>query len=71
MYVVYLPYGGESTLNLESSEGYYSIQWYNPRAGGELITTSNENVEGGAIISLGAPPEDVDKDWALLVKQIE
>jgi hypothetical protein len=36
VYVIYSPNGGASTLNLENHMGTYSIEWYNPRKGGEL-----------------------------------
>ncbi|NBC83485.1 MAG: DUF5060 domain-containing protein [Bacteroidetes bacterium] len=36
VYVIYLPDGGASTLNLENHSGTYTIEWYNPREGGEL-----------------------------------
>lgn len=36
LYVIYLPDGGASTLNLANHAGTFSIEWYNPREGGEL-----------------------------------
>jgi hypothetical protein len=36
VYVIYLPDGGASTLDLKNYAGTYSIDWYNPREGGEL-----------------------------------
>ena len=36
IYVIYLPDGGASTLNLENHKGIYSVEWYNPRKGGDL-----------------------------------
>ena len=36
VYVIYLPDGGASTLNLQSHQGTYTVDWYNPRSGGSL-----------------------------------
>ncbi len=36
VYVIYLPNGGASTLDLGNHTGTYSVEWYNPREGGEL-----------------------------------
>lgn len=36
VYVIYLPDGGASTLDLQNNAGTYSVDWFNPREGGEL-----------------------------------
>jgi len=36
VYVIYIPDGGASTLNLENNSGTYSVAWFNPRKGGAL-----------------------------------
>lgn len=36
VYVIYLPDGGASTLDLENHAGNFSVEWYNPREGGAL-----------------------------------
>jgi hypothetical protein len=36
VYVIYLPDGGASTLNLQNHSGTYTVEWFNPRNGGEL-----------------------------------
>ncbi len=65
VYAVYLPKGGSASMNL--AEGRYTVQWYNPRAGGELL--SGSEVQGPGQVPLGAPPADPDRDWAVLVKK--
>ncbi|PKA97758.1 collagenase-like protein with putative collagen-binding domain [Flavobacteriaceae bacterium MAR_2009_75] len=45
VYVIYLPDGGASTLNLENHSGSYSVEWYNPRKGGKLQQGRVLNVE--------------------------
>ncbi len=36
VYVIYLPDGGASTLNLQDHQGAFTVEWYNPRTGGAL-----------------------------------
>jgi len=73
VYAVYLPDGGaKSEINLPS--GDYNVQWYNPRQGGSLRAGSLIRVQGGSTNSrtpLGAPPSDLDKDWAVLVRRVK
>ena len=66
VYAVYLPEGGTTNLNLVA--GSYTVQWYNPRAGGELQKGSVTNVTGPGTVSLGKAPKDNNKDWVILVK---
>ncbi len=69
IYLIYLPYGGETSLNLEGAEGSFSVSWYNPRSGGDLLQTALTTVEGGSAVELGAAPQDAEKDWAILVRK--
>jgi hypothetical protein len=64
---VYLPTGGDTSLRL--GPGKYSVQWYNPRTGGSLVSGSTSSMAGGANVSPGKPPADPDKDWAILIKR--
>ncbi|SHN31307.1 protein of unknown function [Cyclobacterium lianum] len=36
LYVIYLPAGGGSALNLQGNSGTYTVDWFNPRTGGNL-----------------------------------
>ncbi|MCP5111809.1 MAG: DUF5060 domain-containing protein [bacterium] len=67
LYAVYLPSGG--TTRLQLGEGMYSIQWYNPRSGGDLRSGSRMAVAGPGAQALGNPPSERTKDWAVLVKK--
>ena len=71
VYLVYLPYGGETSLDLSGTLGTYSIQWYNPRTDGELMETATNKIEGGNKIAIGSPPEDPEKDWAILIRKVD
>lgn len=68
-YVVYLSKGGSTLLDLKDAEGEYSVDWYNPRTGGELQKGSFDEVFGGSKVNLGLPPEDTDNDWVILVQR--
>ncbi len=67
VYAVYLLDGGTTDLNV--APGTYSVQWYNPRAGGQLLLGSVRRITGPGTKSIGHPPKDSDKDWAVLVRK--
>ncbi|MCW1923698.1 DUF5060 domain-containing protein [Luteolibacter arcticus] len=66
-YLVQLRAGGTHTLNLSAASGNFSVKWFNPRSGGSLPAA---DLQGGSVVSLGAPPADPDpiQDWIVLVK---
>ncbi|MEX2559196.1 MAG: nitrilase-related carbon-nitrogen hydrolase, partial [Pirellulales bacterium] len=51
-YLVYLPEGGEATVDLSAVEGRLAVEWFNPRTGERA---SGEKVDGGARRTLRAP----------------
>ena len=61
VYVVYLPRGGKTTVDLDAVEGRLAARWFNPRNGkfGE-----SSAVTGGAHADFTAPDEH---DWTLLL----
>jgi hypothetical protein len=67
VYALYLPQGGAPKLKMEP--GNYTVAWYNPRAGGQLMRGSIQTVKGGEATDLGAPPADPSADWAVLVRR--
>lgn len=68
-YVVYLKSGGETTLDLTKASGKYSVAWYDPRNGGRMQKGSVTTLKGGDIRALGAPPDNPQSDWAVLIKR--
>ena len=66
-YALYFPVAQETgTLDLRQCSGGFTARWYNPREGvfqGAALTLS-----GGRHVSLGPPPRDNSKDWAMLVR---
>jgi hypothetical protein len=70
IYVIYLKSGQETTsLHLGDSGDEYTIQWYDPGIGGELQTGSLETVTGAGTVSIGLPPTEKRKDWAVIIKR--
>lgn len=69
-YLFYLKNGGEAVVDLSKASGRtFSLQWFNPRTGGDLIDGTPNSVKGGAKkLSLGMPPHTVQQDWVILLK---
>lgn len=71
VYAIYLPAGLATTdLELGSSQSEFSVQWYDPRNGGELTTGSVTKIKASGTSSIGLPPADRDKDWVVLVRKL-
>ncbi len=54
-------------LDLPSVGGRFQQRWYNPRTGefeGPAV-----DVAGASRVSLGKPPRETGKDWAVLIKK--
>ena len=68
VYAIYLPNGGTTSLNLGNSQAAFTIQWYNPRTGGELQTGTINRITGPGLVAIGQPPKDINKDWTSLIK---
>jgi hypothetical protein len=69
VYVVYLPEGEPGEIDLRSAEGTFTVQWYNPRRGGELTEGSVTEMEGGKMDSFGRPPGGSQGDWVVLIRR--
>jgi hypothetical protein len=69
IYLVYLPNGGSTELDLADASGEFSVQWFNPRAGGALESGPVAKVRGAGRVSLGQPPVDADQDWLVVVRK--
>ncbi len=61
-YLVYLPDGGEVTVDLSAASGPMAVEWLNPRSGG---TTQGPSVSGGRKLPFKAP---FDGDAALYLR---
>jgi hypothetical protein len=69
VYLVYLPSGGSSSLDLSSAAGQFAIEWFDPRNGGPLKRGSVSAVNGGSIVALGMPPASIDEDWLAVIRR--
>jgi len=69
LYLVYLPEGGATRLDLSATNGSFEVVWFNPRSGGRLQKGTVRTVSGGADVDLGLPPIDHQQDWLVIVRR--
>jgi hypothetical protein len=69
VYLVYLPDGGTSDIDLSDAKGGFTVKWFNPRAGGPLREGSVRTVNAGGTVSLGQPPADPREDWLIVLRK--
>jgi hypothetical protein len=69
IYLVYLPNGGTTTLDLSGADGSFRVQWFNPRSGGALTNGTVMSVKAGGQVSLGLPPADAEQDWLVVIRR--
>ena len=71
-YLLYLRNGGEAWVDLsKAGDERFTVRWFNPRTGGDLINGNPKTVSGGgANVSLGAPPNTSNQDWVVLLKRM-
>jgi hypothetical protein len=66
MYIVFLK-NGKGTINLENQIGEFSIKWFDPRNGGNLLTGSVMNLKAGKTQEIKGSPSEPEKDWVVLL----
>ncbi|MCA9132513.1 MAG: DUF5060 domain-containing protein [Planctomycetales bacterium] len=69
VYLVYLPHGGSSELDLGEDQGAYTVRWFNPRQGGDLQSGSVKTLTAGGVVQLGQPPSDATQDWLVVLRR--
>ena len=69
LYLVFLPNGGTTDLDLSAAKGRFTVKWFNPRTGGELMNGSVNSVNGGGTVALGNPPADAAEDWLIVIRR--
>lgn len=69
IYLVYLPSGGTTTLDLSKASGQFTVEWFDPRNGGALKRGSVGTVNGGGAAALGVPPDSASEDWLAVVRR--
>ena len=68
IYLVYLPEGGSTDLDLSQSTGQFSVWWFNPRTGGPLFQGPQESVAGGASVTIDSGKNEGD-DWLAIIRK--
>jgi hypothetical protein len=69
VYAAYFPANSEKNMDLRNAKGEFTIHWYNPRTGGELLNGDKNSIEGGLNLTVGNPPGDLDRDWVCLIRK--
>jgi hypothetical protein len=69
LYLVYLPTGRTTDLDLGAVAGRFSVKWFNPRTGGALQDGAIKSVSGGGEATLGTPPADASEDWLVVIRK--
>ena len=69
LYLVYLPDGGTTELDLSGATGEFNVHWFNPRSGGALANGSVDSVSGGGKAALGTAPSHPDQDWLTVIRR--
>jgi hypothetical protein len=71
VYAVYTEANADKIkLNLGESDKTFEIKWFDPRNGGDLQVGSITSVKADGIVGLGTPPSETEKDWVILVQQV-
>lgn len=68
LYLVYVPEGSRTALDLRGVDGEFEVLWYNPREGGALHRGTKASVPGGYRASLGFPKGNRGEDWLAVVR---
>ena len=71
LYSFYLERGSIQNLPIELPEGTYTLDWYDPRNGGDLQEGSLTQIEGGTSPSIGNPPNSSERDWVIVIHKRE
>ncbi len=70
-YAVYTKAAKSASLDLSNQIGDYSVKWFNPLKGGNLLSGTIKKVQGGSVVNLGNPPDKSVPDWAILIQRID
>ena len=62
--------GTDFQLDLSGVSSKFTVQWLNPRQGGDWQTGSVKSVKGGGIVDLGQAPDTLDQDWCCIISKM-
>ena len=69
VYAIYITSPGNGEIGLSLPTGQYTLQWFDPKNGGQLQEGSITKFDGGASQALGNPPIVDNRDWVVLVEK--
>ena len=68
LYAIYLPEGQPTSINLEAHSGEFSVEWFNPRVGGEFVGGDTLVISGPGLTPIGLPPQGSPGDWVAVIR---
>ncbi len=69
IYLVYLPTGGTTSLDLSQASGQFTVGWFDPRNGGALKRGTVASVKAGGAAALGLAPDSPAEDWLVVLRR--
>ncbi|MFK7768559.1 MAG: DUF5060 domain-containing protein [Mariniblastus sp.] len=69
VYLVYLPKSGSTKLDLTGVSGEFSVQWFNPRTGGDLTNGPTPTVSGGGFVLIDSGKSDGEDRLAVIKRR--
>ena len=70
-YLIYLPNGGTTSIDLSGTDGIFKVQWFDPKSGGELQEGNVPILVGNGKSPLGNAPSNSGQDWAILLTKTD
>ena len=70
VYLVYLPKGGSTELDLSDASGKFSIHWFDPRLGGDVFVSGSASVNGGGRVTIDSGKSD-GEDWLAVIRKMD
>jgi hypothetical protein len=67
---VYIPSGGASSIRLNPLN-VYTLEWFNPLSGGELIRDDTTRYTGKTDLNFRIKNRDTGQDWVALFRLVE
>jgi len=68
IYLVYLSDSRSFEIDLSDATGQFSVDWYNPRTGGD-ITPGGITINSGNKVKIDANEETVGQDWLAVIRR--